>query len=144
MLGSYYIDQGMDIRGLIRKVEEVIPFIAERERILHRSPLSYFQVYADNWRRKVLTVKRRTKDIKFAVGMIRRHKRYEYTCVVYGWGLMPSQKNDWIHEFIRVPPEEQQQQPFYNVLVQDGSVRCVAQGRSCYFVILYAILNPKT
>lgn len=135
-LGRYYMCQEMDVRGLIDRVLEITPFVSERERMAYQPLLSSFQTYAENWEQnnsiKTQTVKRRTEDIQFAVGMIGRHKRYEYTCVVYGWDSICVASPEWIHEMGVMNLLKKDQQPFYNVLVQDGSVRYVAQGKLEY------------
>lgn len=72
--------------------------------------------------------KKRTKQIEFAVGMIGRHKIYDYTCVVYGWDPLCQASHEWIilNGVLVLPHKDQQ--PFYNVLAHDGTERYVAQG----------------
>ncbi|CAI8022711.1 F-box only protein 21, partial [Geodia barretti] len=69
-----------------------------------------------------------TTNVKFSVGMVMKHKRYNYRCVIYGWDEKCVQSEDWIAQ-MRVdqhPPGRHQ--PFYNVLAHDGSNRYAAQG----------------
>jgi hemimethylated DNA binding protein len=68
-----------------------------------------------------------TTNVKFSVGMVMKHKRYNYRCVIYGWDEKCVQSEDWIAQ-MRVdqhPPGRHQ--PFYNVLAHDGSNRYAAQ-----------------
>jgi len=56
------------------------------------------------------------------------HQRYNYRCVVYGWHVRCEASMQWqlqmgVHQLTRGA-----QQPFYRVLVDDGSVRYAAQG----------------
>ena len=54
--------------------------------------------------------------------------RYNYTCVVYGWDPMCQASNEWIIQMGVHNLPKKQFQPFYNVLVEDGSNRYAAQG----------------
>jgi F-box protein 21 len=68
-----------------------------------------------------------TTNVKFSVGMVMKHKRYHYRCVIYGWDEKCVQSEDWIAQ-MRVdqhPPGRHQ--PYYNVLAHDGSNRYAAQ-----------------
>ncbi|XP_051888159.1 F-box only protein 21 isoform X3 [Pristis pectinata] len=81
-------------------------------------------------------VKRHTeekhKKIEFSVGLTMKHKRYGYDCVIYGWDPKCMMGLDWmrtmgVHNLPHGPD-----QPFYNVLVQDGSCRYAAQENLIY------------
>ncbi|XP_067911231.1 F-box only protein 21 isoform X2 [Heterodontus francisci] len=76
-------------------------------------------------------VKRHTDEkhrkIEYSVGLVMKHKRYAYDCVIYGWDSKCMMGLDWmrtmgVHNLPHGPD-----QPFYNVLVQDGSCRYAAQ-----------------
>lgn len=69
----------------------------------------------------------RTPEVKFAVGMVMHHLLYGYKCVIFNWDHVCSAAQDWqsrnnINKLIH-----KAKQPFYNVLVEDGSHRYVAQ-----------------
>lgn len=83
-----------------------------------------------------LQVKKHTeekhKKVEFSVGLIMKHKRYGYNCVIYGWDPKCMMGLDWmrtmgVHNLPHGPD-----QPFYNVLVQDGSCRYAAQENLLY------------
>lgn len=54
--------------------------------------------------------------------------RYFYTCVIYGWDSTCQASNSWIYQMGVNHLRDKQYQPFYNVLVEDGSIRYAAQG----------------
>ena len=56
--------------------------------------------------------------------------RYDYTCVVYGWDQQCEATQEWILQMNVHKLPKKQHQPFYNVLVEDGSNRYAAQGRN--------------
>ncbi|CAN8027882.1 unnamed protein product [Ixodes persulcatus] len=65
--------------------------------------------------------------VAFAVGMIMRHKKYHYQCVIYGWDGKCAANRDWIYQMGVHNLSHEDRQPFYNVLVEDGSNRYAAQ-----------------
>ncbi|XP_069038306.1 F-box only protein 21 isoform X1 [Lepisosteus oculatus] len=76
-------------------------------------------------------IKKRTDpvhhEVEFSVGLIMKHKRSGYSCVIYGWDPKCMMSMEWIttmrvHQLAKGP-----NQPFYNVLVQDGTCRYAAQ-----------------
>ncbi|KAL5015855.1 hypothetical protein ScPMuIL_005444 [Solemya velum] len=67
------------------------------------------------------------KDVKFSIGTIMKHKRYHYTCVIYGWDVTCMASDEWIEQMGVNDLADQQFQPFYNVLVDDGTNRYAAQ-----------------
>ncbi|GLV34229.1 hypothetical protein CBL_00160 [Carabus blaptoides fortunei] len=69
----------------------------------------------------------RTLELKFAVGMVMRHLRLGYTCVVYDWDPVCLASSDWQEQMNVHMLSMKNEQPFYNVLVEDGSHRYVAQ-----------------
>ncbi|XP_054155597.1 F-box only protein 21-like [Oppia nitens] len=84
---------------------------------------------ANNNNNRKSAVKHRNvnNDIKYAIGMIMLHKKYNYRCVIYGWDSKCAASRDWIYQMgvYRLPNKDKQ--PFYNVLVDDGSTRYAAQ-----------------
>ncbi|GCB63362.1 hypothetical protein scyTo_0009651 [Scyliorhinus torazame] len=96
----------------------------------HLVQLTMEQIARKNQTTEV-AVKRHTDEkhrkIEFSVGLIMKHKRYGYNCVIYGWDPKCMMGLDWmrtmgVHNLPHGPD-----QPFYNVLVQDGSCRYAAQ-----------------
>lgn len=60
--------------------------------------------------------------------MIMRHRQFNYICVIYGWDPTCAASADWIRQMGVENLPLKSQQPFYNVLVEDGSTRYAAQG----------------
>ncbi|XP_035691885.1 F-box only protein 21-like isoform X1 [Branchiostoma floridae] len=68
-----------------------------------------------------------TEGVIYSVGMIMRHRRYSYNCVIYGWDPQCEMSEEWmiqmgVHSLSMGP-----NQPFFNVLVADGSNRYAAR-----------------
>ncbi|XP_069070603.1 F-box only protein 21 [Pleurodeles waltl] len=76
-------------------------------------------------------VKRRSDEkhcgVSFSVGLIMKHKRYHYNCVIYGWDPTCTMGAEWIRNMGVHNLPFGPNQPFYNVLVADGSCRYAAQ-----------------
>ncbi|GFV92899.1 f-box only protein 21 [Trichonephila clavipes] len=66
-------------------------------------------------------------NVKFAVGMIMKHKKHNYRCVIYGWDNSCSASQDWKIQMGVSELKYKDQQPFYMVLVDDGTERYAAQ-----------------
>ncbi len=66
-------------------------------------------------------------EVLFAVGMVMRHKKYNYRCVIYSWDKVCTASKDWIFQMGVNQLQNKDKQPFYNVLVDDGSSRYAAQ-----------------
>ena len=54
--------------------------------------------------------------------------RYQYKCVVYGWDPTCQMREEWIARMGVDRLSDGRNQPFYNVLVEDGTERYAAQG----------------
>lgn len=54
--------------------------------------------------------------------------RYGYNCVIYGWDPTCMMGHEWIRNMNVHSLPHGHHQPFYNVLVEDGSCRYAAQG----------------
>ncbi|GFY63553.1 f-box only protein 21 [Trichonephila inaurata madagascariensis] len=66
-------------------------------------------------------------NVKFAVGMIMKHKKYNYRCVIYGWDNSCAASQEWKIQMGIRDLKYRDQQPFYMVLVDDGTERYAAQ-----------------
>ncbi|XP_074868937.1 F-box only protein 21 isoform X2 [Carettochelys insculpta] len=84
------------------------------------------------------------KDISFSVGLIMKHKRYGYNCVIYGWDPTCLMGQEWIRNMNVHSLPHGPHQPFYNVLVEDGSCRYAAQENLEYNLEPHEILHPDT
>uniref|UniRef100_A0A8D0KYC3 F-box protein 21 n=1 Tax=Strix occidentalis caurina TaxID=311401 RepID=A0A8D0KYC3_STROC len=67
------------------------------------------------------------KEVCFSIGLIMKHKRYGYNCVIYGWDPACMMGHEWIRNMNVHSLPHGPHQPFYNVLVEDGSCRYAAQ-----------------
>ena len=54
--------------------------------------------------------------------------RYDYRCVIYGWDTTCEMTEQWIQQMGVNQLPCGPGQPFYNVLVEDGTNRYAAQG----------------
>ncbi|KAK2191726.1 hypothetical protein NP493_47g06058 [Ridgeia piscesae] len=91
-------------------------------------------------------VARRRSDnpkVLYSVGLIMKHKRYFYTCVIYGWDSKCEASNTWIYQMGVNHLTNKQHQPFYTVLVEDGSMRYAAQESLEIAKEPKVITNPK-
>lgn len=68
------------------------------------------------------------KAVQFAVGMVMHHRQYNYSCVVVGWDPKCAASEEWVTQMNVNSLRRQDQQPFYHVLVSDGSNRYAAEG----------------
>jgi len=66
-------------------------------------------------------------QVMFWTGQVCKHKKYNYVCLVYGWDPVCTAPKSWISQMGVDKLEDQDKQPFYNVLVADGSNRYAAQ-----------------
>ncbi|XP_061586517.1 F-box only protein 21 [Cololabis saira] len=66
-------------------------------------------------------------EIQYSVGLIMKHKRSGYTCVIYGWDPTCNMSQEWITTMRVHQLSNGANQPFYNVLVHDGTCRYAAQ-----------------
>ncbi|XP_078362557.1 F-box only protein 21-like [Oculina patagonica] len=65
-------------------------------------------------------------QVGFKVGMVMRHKLYHYGCVIYGWDPVCKMDESWIQQMGVDRSPGGRNQPFYNVLGDDGSQRYAA------------------
>uniref|UniRef100_A0A146P8D3 F-box protein 21 n=1 Tax=Fundulus heteroclitus TaxID=8078 RepID=A0A146P8D3_FUNHE len=66
-------------------------------------------------------------EVHYSVGLIMKHKRSGYNCVIYGWDPKCTMSQEWITTMRVNQLSSGSNQPFYNVLVQDGTCRYAAQ-----------------
>ncbi|RAL61923.1 hypothetical protein DID88_002412 [Monilinia fructigena] len=68
-----------------------------------------------------------TDQVKFRIGTAFRHQRYGYTAVIIGWDIECHMSSSWIanHQIDSYP--RGRHQSFYHVLVEDASIRYVAE-----------------
>lgn len=66
-------------------------------------------------------------EVQYSVGLVMKHKRSGYNCVIYGWDPKCTMSQEWITTMRVQQLSKGANQPFYNVLVQDGTCRYAAQ-----------------
>jgi len=66
-------------------------------------------------------------QVEFWIGQVCRHKKYDYVCLVHGWDPVCTASRSWISQMGVDKLVGKDKQPFYNVLVADGSNRYAAQ-----------------
>ncbi|XP_077572099.1 F-box only protein 21 [Stigmatopora nigra] len=66
-------------------------------------------------------------EVRYSVGLVMKHKRSGYNCVIYGWDPKCAMSQEWITTMRVHQLPDGTEQPFYNVLVQDGTCRYAAQ-----------------
>ncbi|KAF7995108.1 hypothetical protein HCN44_004580 [Aphidius gifuensis] len=67
------------------------------------------------------------EKVKYAVGMIMRHRSYGYLCVITGWDEKCEATPDWMNEMGIDELLNGQNQPFYHLFADDGSIRYAAE-----------------
>ncbi|XP_042237996.1 F-box only protein 21-like isoform X2 [Homarus americanus] len=76
---------------------------------------------------KPIIPNQRNREIAYATGLVMQHKRYHYTCVIFGWDKECKMPAAWVRRMGVHNLQYKTKQPFYNVLVYDGSHRYAAQ-----------------
>ncbi|XP_067937468.1 F-box only protein 21-like [Watersipora subatra] len=78
-----------------------------------------------------LQIKQRTPELNarvcYSIGLIMTHRLYGYHCVIYGWTEKCEASQSWITMMGVDQLAYGPHQPFYNVLVSDGTSRYAAQ-----------------
>ncbi|EEH40074.2 F-box domain-containing protein [Paracoccidioides lutzii Pb01] len=75
-------------------------------------------------------VRRRTsehKNVKYKIGQVFRHRRYDYVAVITGWDAECGAGEQWMQQMGIDRLRAGKHQSFYHVLVSDKSVRYVAE-----------------
>lgn len=81
----------------------------------------------------------RTPNLLYAVGMVMKHLTLNYRCVIYDWDPVCLAAAEWQAQNNVNKLRHKGDQPFYNVLVEDGSHRYVAQGQ--YHLFKHTVEN---
>lgn len=72
-------------------------------------------------------VKKHPEGVQYCVGSVMHHKRYHYHCVIFGWSETCQMDPQWQRQMGVDALPGGAGQPFYKVLVEDGSERNAAQ-----------------
>lgn len=79
----------------------------------------------------------------FAVGMVMKHKKYNYLCVIRGWDETCQASEQWIRQMNVDKCERGRYQPFYNVWVNDGSDRYAAEENLIFTEDVVMVKHPE-
>lgn len=91
-----------------------------------------------------LDVKRREgREVKYAVGLVMHHHLYNYSCVIIGWDPVCVASEEWILQMNVESLSRQHLQPFYNVLVEDGTNRYAAEGEFSFYLYVLSIIKNR-
>ena len=66
-------------------------------------------------------------NIRYRVGQIFRHKRFQYHAVITGWDSECKESDQWMSQMRVHDLNRGKYQSFYHVLVEDCSIRYVAE-----------------
>ncbi|GLH01677.1 F-box only protein 21 [Gryllus bimaculatus] len=132
-LARFYMLHHMNLGDLVAALKKTQDYLGPREREQAAHIIKMMRVYESHHYSKEseslpdIEPRLRAPGVEYAIGMIMRHLRYDYTCVIYGWDPFCNASQEWIYQMgvDNLPCKDRQ--PFYNVLVEDGSTRYVAQ-----------------
>ncbi|KAF2257720.1 YccV-like-domain-containing protein [Lojkania enalia] len=107
--------------------EHVVPLFSNQPEGQRLLAFVYSMQTMDNTRKPVNRRSERTKDVKFKIGQLFKHKRYHYEGVITGWDTTCDAGEEWIQHMGVDRLAHGRHQSFYHVLVCDKSVRYVAE-----------------
>uniref|UniRef100_A0A4W3HMF4 F-box protein 21 n=1 Tax=Callorhinchus milii TaxID=7868 RepID=A0A4W3HMF4_CALMI len=120
------------VLDILQRVQVIDP---SHHNVGHMIQLTLEQIARKNLMAE-LQIKHRTnekhREVAFSVGLIMKHKRYGYDCVICGWDPKCMMEVNWMRNMGVYNLPNGPNQPFYNVLVQDGSCRYAAQENLVY------------
>ena len=127
-LGRIYLLQDMDLTELVKIVENMqkdseLTSRGQANDISQRFK-NIQQCHKNLQLEEEVKPKERVPGVKYAIGLIMKHKVLGYLCVITGWDarLVPSPKRMNVWNEMNVDADT-----FYNVFVDDGSCQYVAQ-----------------
>lgn len=68
-----------------------------------------------------------TENVRYRVGQVFYHRRYQYYAIIVGWDAKCAASEQWIDQMRVDSLPQGREQSFYHVLVEDKSVRYVAE-----------------
>ncbi|XP_064477485.1 F-box only protein 21-like [Ornithodoros turicata] len=135
LLARVYLHLGINyaqVMSLLQDIEAAHPASSGIVAYMYRSAQS--QMAAQQQRKEARNHRQVHKQrstsksqVAFTIGLIMKHKKYHYQCVIYGWDSTCAANRDWIYQMGVYNLSRKDRQPFYNVLVEDGSNRYAAQ-----------------
>ncbi|KAI4462321.1 hypothetical protein MML48_5g00018399 [Holotrichia oblita] len=128
-LARLYMTYNMDTSRLEKLImSRQFPYPEQAQRVLNmlRGYEAHTKYNKVNMFNQNEPMPRQTR-IKFAVGMVMQHRNYNYKCVICDWHPTCMATIDWQKQMNVEKLRFAGNQPFYSVLVEDGSKRYVAQ-----------------
>ena len=129
-LARLYMLYNISVADLTQSITSMMEELPSEVQNHAENILQMFKVYAPHHQDKPLpTPQTRAKapGVRFAVGMTMYHKQFNYLCVITGWDAKCLAATEWKQEMGVHWLKYQDDQPFYNVLVPDGTYRYAAQ-----------------
>ncbi|XP_060064726.1 F-box only protein 21-like [Ylistrum balloti] len=124
---------GIDLSRTSQMLEKIVELDASNAQLVNYLSIKVEEqgkAYKEKKNKEIIPKIRsdgKNKNLLFSVGLVMCHKRYNYMCVIYGWDYKCEASKEWIHQMGVHTLPNKQHQPFYNVLVEDGSCRYAAQ-----------------
>ncbi|XP_012255244.2 F-box only protein 21-like [Athalia rosae] len=129
-LTRFYMLHRMDLSGIVSTLNA----IDQDLKIESRGQARYILTMIGDFERYIKVVpeeetppKKRVPELKYAIGMIMRHRTSDYMCVITGWDPHCAAPTEWMTEMGVGELSGGSNQPFYDVFAEDGSLRYTAQ-----------------
>lgn len=131
MLSRVYLELSINQEDVLKMLEKYRGFLGITDQLDYLQQACQLQISERNSSEMANAVKKRDIEfpggpVKFWVGMVAKHKKYNYNCVIYGWDPVCTATQSWIYQMGVHKLPRKDKQPFYNVLVEDGSNRYAA------------------
>lgn len=130
-LGRIYMSQHMDLTELVKILENMQKDLELMSRGQANMISQTFKTLQKCQKRlqpkEEIKPKKRIPSVKYAIGLIMKHKIYGYLCVITGWDVRCMASTEWMNEMNVDGLEEGADQPFYKIFVDDGSCQYAAQ-----------------
>ncbi|KAJ1530439.1 hypothetical protein ONE63_005344 [Megalurothrips usitatus] len=129
-LARLYMLHNISVSNLIETIMSIMDELPDDARYHAENILRMFRNYSPEAQSKPPPMPRTREmapHVRFAVGMSMVHKQYNYLCVITGWDPICTATDIWKEEMGVQWLTYKDNQPFYNVLVPDGTTRYAAQ-----------------
>ncbi|XP_023288869.1 F-box only protein 21 [Orussus abietinus] len=129
-LARFYMLHQMDLTDLIKVLNNIQEYqdLGTRNQANHLlQMLQDYDTHIKVVQEEDVTPKTRIPEVKFAIGLIMKHRMYGYLCVITGWDPYCAASPEWITEMAVAELSGGVQQPYYTVFTEDGSSRYAAQ-----------------
>ncbi|KAG8529261.1 uncharacterized protein KY384_005896 [Bacidia gigantensis] len=117
--GQYATDTWLVEKHLVPKIEQFGSSTAQTLRDIRAT--------ADARKPKKARDSQATRNVRYRIGHVFRHKRYQYYAIIYGWDATCSAEEDWMVQMRVDDLPRGRKQSFYHALVDDKSTRYVAE-----------------